>query len=123
MLFGGGLVREGGVGEVDQDAGGAEAGGGEGEGEGRRRGEGEEVEQTVEELVVAEGRRERVGVGGVLRDVVLRRRAQLRRRGRRPRAAQGLPAHQAGVGRRPHPDRLPRLPGGPLATARPCKSR
>lgn len=100
---------DGAVGQVDPDAGGAPAG--SREGEARRRGEGAEVEPAVAELVLAAGE-QRAAVGGAVRGVVHCRRAQqLCRRGRRARAAQGLPRHQAGVGCRPHPVRLPRIPG------------
>jgi hypothetical protein len=89
---------------VDQVAGGPEGGGAQGRAQ---------VAAAVAELVVrrVQGERRRgrrARVGGVLG---VGRLVQLGARGRRPRGAQGLPAHQAGVGRRPHPDRLPRILG------------
>lgn len=110
----GGRGGDGGLGEVDQVAGGTQGaavvgGGGD---------EGAEVEPAVAEPLLVQRRRQQRAVAVVRDDVGLvrrrRRRAQLgRRRGRGARAAQGLPGDQAGVGRRPRPDRLPRLPGNP----------
>jgi len=97
---------DGGVGEVDQVAGGPEGAREGGEPQGRPQ-----VASVAELVGRVQGQRRRGQRAGVRGFFGVGRLVQLCPRRRGPRAAQGFPAHQAGMGRRPHPDSLPRILG------------
>lgn len=97
---------DGGVGEVDQVAGGPEGAREGGGAQGRSQ-----MASLAELVGHVQGQRRRGQCAGVRVFFGVGRLVQLGPRRRGPRAAQGFPAHQAGMGRRPHPDCLPRILG------------